>query len=303
MQPANSFGSVNNSLDATETEGLIYMREEEKLAHDVYVTLYQQWGLPVFNNIGNSEDRHENKIETLLDKYQIEDSVGNNPIGVFVNPDLQQLYDNLVAQGSQSLTEALKVGVTIEETDIVDLQERIAQTDNPDIQEVYQQLLSGSNNHLSAFNSNLTGETGNTNSSNYLSNQIQGKTTDDTLTGGRINQTLGGNCQGDSLTGKRGIDYVFRGGVNSGDAANFLLGSPSQINRCRIQEYQQTHLNIDNNLDVPNKQICSSNVAAKCNLSRNNFALDFSDNQESLGTVNIIPTNAQSAKGVTDQVT
>lgn len=303
MQPVNSLGSVNNSIDTTETEGLIYMREEEKLAHDVYVTLYQQWGLPVFNNIANSEDRHENKLDTLLDKYQIEDPVGDNPIGVFVNPDLQQLYDNLVAQGSQSLTEALKVGVTIEETDIVDLQERIAQTDNPDIQQVYQQLLSGSNNHLSAFNSNLTGETGNTNSSNYLSNQIQGKTTDDTLTGGRSNQTLGGNCQGDSLTGKRGSDYGFRGGVNSGDTADFLLGSPRQINRCGIQEFQQIYPDFANSLDVPNQHIYSSNVATRGNLSRNNFALDFSGNQDSLGTLNIMPTNAQSAKGVTDQVT
>jgi hypothetical protein len=94
MQTVNSLSNVNSSLDATETEGLVYMREEEKLAHDVYVTLYQQWGLSTFNNIANSEDRHENKIEKLLNSYQIADSVGDNPVGVFVNPDLQQLYNN-----------------------------------------------------------------------------------------------------------------------------------------------------------------------------------------------------------------
>ena len=183
MQTVNNLSSVNSSLDATETEGLIYMREEEKLAHDVYVTLYEQWGLSIFNNISNSEDRHENKIETLLNNYQIEDPVGDNPIGVFVNPDLQQLYNNLIAQGSQSLTEALKVGVLIEETDIADLQERIAQTDNADIQQVYEQLLSGSNNHLSAFTSNLTGETVNTNSSNDLTNFILGSSSQINSTG------------------------------------------------------------------------------------------------------------------------
>jgi hypothetical protein len=183
VQIVNNLSSVNSSLDATETEGLIYMREEEKLAHDVYITLYEQWGLSIFNNIANSEDRHENKIETLLNNYQIEDSVGDNPIGVFVNPDLQQLYNNLIAQGSQSLTDALKVGVLIEETDIADLQERITQTDNADIQQVYEQLLSGSNNHLSAFTSNLTGETVNTNSSNDLTNFILGSSSQINSTG------------------------------------------------------------------------------------------------------------------------
>lgn len=183
MQIVNNFSSVNSSLDATETEGLIYMREEEKLAHDVYVTLYQQWGLSIFNNIANSEDRHENQVETLLNNYQIEDPVGDNPLGVFVNPDLQQLYNNLIAQGSQSLTAALQVGVLIEETDIADLQERIAQTDNADIQKVYEQLLSGSNNHLSAFTSNLTGETVNTNSSNDLTNFILGSSSQINSTG------------------------------------------------------------------------------------------------------------------------
>jgi hypothetical protein len=271
MQIVNSLSNVNNSLDATETEGLIYMSEEEKLAHDVYITLYQQWGLSPFNNIANSEDRHENKIETLLNNYQIEDPVGDNPIGVFVNPDLQQLYNNLVAQGSQSPTEALKVGVLIEETDIADLQTRIAQTDNPDIQQVYEQLLSGSNNHLSAFTSNLTGETGNTKSSNDLTTQIQETTTDDTLTGSGSNPSLVSNCSG----------------ANSGYAANFVLGSSSQIKKGRLSRIEQSYLNIDNNFTAQNQSICSCNAGGVSNLSRNNFATGFSSTQDSIGVLTI----------------
>jgi hypothetical protein len=286
MPTVNSLSNVNNSLDATETEGLIYMREEEKLAHDVYITLYQQWGLSPFNNIANSEDRHENKIETLLNKYQISDSVGDNPIGVFVNPDLQQLYNNLVAQGSQSPTEALKVGVLIEETDIADLQTRIAQTDNPDIQQVYEQLLSGSNNHLSAFTSNLTGETGNTNSSNYSTNQIQGTTTDNTLTG-RSNQRLVGNRGSDRLTGKLGSDYLVPGSANSGYAADYLLDSQSKINNCNLQASEQIYLNFDHNFPAQNQSICSCNAGGVSNLSRNNFATSFSSTQDSIGVLTI----------------
>jgi hypothetical protein len=245
----------------------------------VYVTLYQQWGLSIFNNIANSEDRHENKIETLLDNYQISDPVGNNPIGVFVNPDLQQLYNNLVTQGSQSLTEALKVGVLIEETDIVDLQQRIAQTDNADIQQVYEKLLSGSNNHLSAFTSNLTGETGKIDSS------------DDPLTGGRSNQMLVGNRKGDRLTGELGSDYIVRGvsgSANSDSATDFLLNSPSQINNCQLQGWEQSYPNFEDNFD-------SQNLA-------NNFATGFYGNQDPIEPLTIMPTNDWNAMALSFDV-
>lgn len=277
MQTVNNLSSVNSSLDATETEGLIYMREEEKLAHDVYITLYEQWGLSIFNNISKSEDNHENKIETLLNNYQIEDSVGDNPIGVFVNPDLQQLYNNLIAQGSQSLTEALKVGVLIEETDIADLQERIAQTDNADIQQVYQQLLSGSNNHLSAFTSNLTGETVNTNSSNDLTNQIQETTIDDPLTGGGNYQNLASNS----------------GGTNSGYATNFILGSSSQINNGGLSGIEPIYLNIDNSFTAQNQPIDSSDIGGIINLSTNNLETAFYSTQDPMAALTTMRTIAR----------
>jgi hypothetical protein len=297
MQTVNSLSNVSSSLDATETAGIIYMREEEKLAHDVYVTLYQQWGLSTFNNIAKSEDSHENKIEILLNSYQIADSASDNPIGVFVNPNLQQLYNNLVAQGSQSLTEALKVGVLIEETDIADLQTRIAQTDNADIQQVYQQLLSGSNNHLSAFTSNLTGETVNTNSSSYPTNQTQGTTTDDTLTGGRGTQMLVGNRGSDLLTGESGNNYVVRGGDNSGYSADFLLNSPSQINNYQVQMTEQSDLNLDRNLAAENLPISLCNPEGINNLSANNLG-GFSANQNQIGNLTKLPTNDCNAQGL-----
>lgn len=191
----------NTSLDAEEAAGLVYMREEEKLAHDVYTTLYEQWGLPIFDNISDSEERHEDRVETLLDRYQIPDPADNNAIGVFADPSLQQLYDTLVLEGSQSLTDALEVGVLIEETDIVDLQERIAQTDNADIQQVYGQLLNGSINHLSAFNSSLAGETV------------------------------------DPLTGDGGGGSVRRGRNNSGNVADFVVNSGGQMNQFPGQNF------------------------------------------------------------------
>ena len=139
------------TLSPAESASLQYMREEEKLAHDVYVTLYAKWGLRMFNNISTAEQRHTNAIVTLLNRYGIDDPAAGNAVGVFTNPDLQALYDKLIAQGSASSAEALKAGVLIEQTDIQDLKTHIAETTKADILQVYNNLLRGSQNHLRAF--------------------------------------------------------------------------------------------------------------------------------------------------------
>lgn len=151
-----------DDLTADEITGLQFMREEEKLARDVYLTLDETWNLRIFQNISRAEQTHMDAVATLLDRYDISDPVGGNMIGVFTDPDLQALYDQLVAQGNQSLTDALLVGAAIEEIDILDLKERLAQTDDADIVRLYENLLRGSSNHLRAFVTNLERQTGET---------------------------------------------------------------------------------------------------------------------------------------------
>jgi hypothetical protein len=156
------------ALTTAEKDGLLWMREEEKLAHDVYVTLYEKWNLPIFQNISQSELTHTDAVKSLLDRYSLDDPAVGKDVGVFVNPTLQGLYDQLVAQGSQSLADALVVGATIEDLDIVDLQTRPAQTDKADIQLVYANLMKGSRNHLRAFTQTLTSQTGQSYTPQYL---------------------------------------------------------------------------------------------------------------------------------------
>lgn len=139
------------ALTADEIASLNFMREEEKLAHDVYITLYQQWGMPVFANIAAAEETHANAIITLLDRYGLDDPAAGNAVGVFTNPDLQVLYDQLVARGGQSWAEALLVGGWIEETDILDLETSLTIVSQPDIRQVFTNLRAGSGNHLRAF--------------------------------------------------------------------------------------------------------------------------------------------------------
>ncbi len=140
-----------SSVDAVEREGLLYMREEEKLARDVYIALYEKWQQPAFANIAGSESTHMASVLRVLETYDIPDPVGGNGAGEFTNPELQALYHTLVAQGNTSLMDALTVGAMIEDLDILDLQKRLPETDNADIQRVYENLMKGSRNHLRSF--------------------------------------------------------------------------------------------------------------------------------------------------------
>jgi hypothetical protein len=138
-----------------ELAGLLWMREEEQLAHDVYVALGDMWDLRIFENIAASETSHIDAVASLLDRYGIEDpALGNEP-GTFTDPAMQELYDQLVTDGSESREEALAVGAFIEELDIRDLQTRTATTGIAEIVTVYENLERGSRNHLRAFYSQL----------------------------------------------------------------------------------------------------------------------------------------------------
>lgn len=142
-------------LTDSEKATMIYVREEEKLARDVYIKMYELWGASIFSNISVSEQRHMDAVLNLLIKYGIPDPASGNPVGVFINTELQQLYTDLVSQGQQSLLEAFMVGRAIEEMDISDLQAAIDETNKADLDKVYGNLLNGSYNHLSAFNSHI----------------------------------------------------------------------------------------------------------------------------------------------------
>lgn len=144
------------SLTADEIAGLVWMREEEQLAHDVYTTLDQRYDLPVFANIARSETTHLEAVAGLLDRYGITDPSDGRPTGTFTDARLQALYDDLMRTGTVSALDALSVGARIEEIDIVDLQTRAAATGHADILAVYANLEKGSRNHLRAFTSQLS---------------------------------------------------------------------------------------------------------------------------------------------------
>jgi hypothetical protein len=141
-----------SSLSESEIRAILFMREEEKLARDVYLHLYEVYPLRPFLHISKSEQAHMDAIRYLIDTYGLEDPVGENPEGVFQNQELQQLYNELVETGSKSREDALKVGALIEEVDIIDLQGHLeAEITNSDVERVFTNLCSASGRHLKAF--------------------------------------------------------------------------------------------------------------------------------------------------------
>jgi hypothetical protein len=146
------------TLTPEQEQGLIFMAEEEKLAHDVYAALAEQYDVPIFSNIANAEARHQAAVEVVLERYDIDASMLPEAAGEFYNELLGSLYTSLLEEGSASYEAALGVGVQIEALDIADLESRLAAPEDaaledaaPDVFEMYSHLLAGSQNHLAAF--------------------------------------------------------------------------------------------------------------------------------------------------------
>jgi len=155
MLQTMEFTSDSTSISEAERNGLILMREEEKLAGDVYAYFYEKYALRPFTNINKSEVRHSDAVLRLLTYFGIPDPALTET-GKFKNPDIQALYNKLTADGSTT-ENALAVGAFIEEYDIADLRKLIAETQNADIKMVYTNLLNGSYNHIKAFTRVLAG--------------------------------------------------------------------------------------------------------------------------------------------------
>lgn len=148
---STAYSAVPLPLSDEEEADLLFMREEEKLARDVYLTFYGEFELSTFSNIASSEQMHMNALLRLLQKYDLPDPAAGNDIGEFTEPRLQTLYADLIASGMAGPLAALMVGGTIEEKDMVDIQDAIDRSDHADIDLVYESLLCGSRNHLRAF--------------------------------------------------------------------------------------------------------------------------------------------------------
>lgn len=202
------------------TASLTFMREEEKLARDVYQKFYELWGESIFQNIAASEQKHTTAVQGLLAYYSITDPVAEDVPGEFVNQDLQDLYDNLVAHGSISLVDALETGALIEEVDIKDLNDALVIITNEDVRLVYNQLLKGSRNHLRGFINNLE-LLGETYSAQILDNEYFNSIVNSEMeNGGRNGSNVRGNGNQNGTGDQHGSGNKYGGASNDGSNGN-----------------------------------------------------------------------------------
>jgi hypothetical protein len=229
-QQGNQIRQSSDPLSANSNgSDLLRLREEEKLAHDVYVKLAETSGLPIFRNISRAESQHMQSVERLVRSSNARNSALNGSPGVFLFPEYQQLYNSLVASGSQSPLEALMVGARIEEMDIADLRRMLNETSDPRVRQVLQRLMQASQNHLRAFASQIA-QQGASYNAEFLSqaefDQIAGSSGP-----GRGQQSVGGgaNRSGPGLQNRgNGQQRRFRGQNSDGQNAVGASGQSQQ---------------------------------------------------------------------------
>lgn len=146
--------AISINAQIPEATGIMHMIEEEKLAYDVYVTLYEEWGLKVFRNISQSELRHFDAMKGLVEEYSV--SYTDSGRGMYNNDEFETLYQELTGRGTISKEEALQVGALIEDLDICDLDAYLILDLDDNVKSVYESLLHGSENHMRAFTKQLS---------------------------------------------------------------------------------------------------------------------------------------------------
>ncbi|NTV17903.1 MAG: DUF2202 domain-containing protein [Bacteroidales bacterium] len=135
-------------LTADEIEFIYAVREDEKVARDLYFSFFGTFGLKPFENIGKAEDNHIKATEKLFDYYEI-DYPALSENGKFENAIRQKLFDSLLLKGTPEL-EAFKVMAMLEESNIVEYGEVLKTIANPNIKIVIENLARASANHFKA---------------------------------------------------------------------------------------------------------------------------------------------------------
>ena len=147
------------TLSEAESAELSFMREEERLARDLYQAFSDQYdGARPFSMIVKAEQKHHDTMGSLLTQYGVTDSSAGLPAGDYAFDALDELYNTWYAQGSASIEAAYQVGVDLETRDIADLKEALAAATQDDVKAALERLLSGSENHLAAFERAVDGQ-------------------------------------------------------------------------------------------------------------------------------------------------
>lgn len=154
-EEASESEAAPGDVDQQTLDDISYSFEEERMARDLYTALDEAWGTRQFAQIAEAEQRHMDALTGQMDRLGMMRAAVVPEPGVYTIDEIQALYDGWLGRGLTSEREALVVGIELEERDIADLEDIIARTEDPELVETYEYLLSGARNHLEAFQTGL----------------------------------------------------------------------------------------------------------------------------------------------------
>lgn len=207
-------------LTAEEIEFLFAVREDEKVARDLYAHFYSKYQLKPFEMIGKAESNHISAVEKLLTFYSIS-FPALSEAGIFANAERQLNYTTLAASGNTSL-EAFTTAAKLEETGIYDYMTVLQDITNPNIKLVIEHLMKASSNHLKAFLRNI--------------DALGGSYTPSILSQEQFDNIIKSNFDNGRRLKKRGGDN----GTNNGDGHNRIKGSVNKNGECTGTSNGQT---------------------------------------------------------------
>lgn len=144
---------VYSQLTDAEINSIMSLREEEKVAYDVYTFMFEKYESKVFKNIAENEKDHMDKIKELIIQFNLNDPLSgiSDQKGVFNNKKMQALYDEMIMAGNYGLLDALRAAARFEETDIIDLRNDLSAASDQTVVNTYINLESSSQDHLRAL--------------------------------------------------------------------------------------------------------------------------------------------------------
>jgi len=155
------------ALDDNQKYSLAYMWNEERLAQDLYLNLYNvnSDAIQLYNIALKSEAYHIELVENLVKAYDLnitnlvdytqnysEAELKAMPAGTYGVTAIQDLYNTLYNNGAASVQASLEVGCMVEVTDIDDLDKYIIDAkENQALIDTFNLLKDGSYSHYWAF--------------------------------------------------------------------------------------------------------------------------------------------------------
>lgn len=140
---------ATSPLTADEIEFLYAMREDEKLARDLYAYFWTRYPTaPQIQRISKAEESHIAAIETVLDYYEISYPAMSAP-GVFEDSTRQALYDELALK-SETMLEAFQTMAFVEDRDLFAYKMVQSQITNANLSLLIENMIKASTNHLKA---------------------------------------------------------------------------------------------------------------------------------------------------------